>query len=50
MDAEETLKIYFGYDSYKPGQEEIIDAALVGNYDCYIPAYIPYAGSGKGFK
>lgn len=30
MDAKEALKVYFGYDSYKPGQEEIIDAALAG--------------------
>lgn len=30
MDAKETLKVYFGYDSYKPGQEKIIDAILGG--------------------
>ncbi|MCI8307300.1 MAG: DNA helicase RecQ [Lachnospiraceae bacterium] len=30
MDAKETLKVYFGYDSYKPGQEEIINAILTG--------------------
>ena len=30
MDAKETLKVYFGYDSYKPGQEEIIAAILAG--------------------
>lgn len=30
MDAKETLKVYFGYDSYKPGQEEIINAILAG--------------------
>ena len=30
MDAKETLKVYFGYDSFKPGQEEIIAAVLEG--------------------
>ena len=30
MDAKETLKVYFGYDSFKPGQEKIIDAILEG--------------------
>ena len=30
MDAKETLKVYFGYDSFKSGQEEIINAILEG--------------------
>ncbi|MDO4340805.1 MAG: DNA helicase RecQ [Eubacteriales bacterium] len=30
MEAKETLKKYFGYDSFKPGQEEIIAAILDG--------------------
>ncbi len=29
-DAKQTLKKYFGYDAWKPGQEEIIDAVLSG--------------------
>ncbi|MCD7716322.1 MAG: DNA helicase RecQ [Lachnospiraceae bacterium] len=31
MNAKQTLKKYFGYDTFKPGQEEIIDAVLSGN-------------------
>ncbi|MCM1127757.1 MAG: DNA helicase RecQ [Lachnospiraceae bacterium] len=30
MNAKETLKVYFGYDSYKPGQEDIIHSILAG--------------------
>ena len=30
MNAKEALKTYYGYDSFKPGQEEIIDAILSG--------------------
>ncbi len=43
MNARETLKNYFGYDSYKPGQEEIIDALLAGRD---VLAVMP-TGSGK---
>ncbi|MCD8120487.1 MAG: DNA helicase RecQ [Lachnospiraceae bacterium] len=30
MDAKQILKKFFGYDTFKPGQEEIIDAVLCG--------------------
>ena len=30
MDAKEALKFYFGYDSYKPGQEEVVASVLHG--------------------
>ncbi|MBR2764992.1 MAG: DNA helicase RecQ [Blautia sp.] len=43
MNAKETLKNYFGYDSYKPGQETIIDAILSGRD---VLAIMP-TGSGK---
>ena len=43
MDAKEVLKVYFGYDSYKPGQEEIVEALLKGRD---VMAVMP-TGSGK---
>ncbi len=30
MDIKEALKVYFGYDSFKPGQEEILNAIVSG--------------------
>ena len=30
MDVKETLKVYFGYDSFREGQESIINTILAG--------------------
>ncbi|MBO5552075.1 MAG: DNA helicase RecQ [Lachnospiraceae bacterium] len=43
MDARETLKFYFGYDSFKPGQEEIVRNITDGKD---VLAVMP-TGSGK---
>ena len=43
MDAKEVLKLYFGYDSFKPGQEETTQAILGGKD---VLAVMP-TGSGK---
>ena len=31
MNAKETLKVYFGYDSFREGQEDIIDTIIFKN-------------------
>ena len=43
MNPQETLKHYFGYDSFKPGQEDIINAILSGRD---VSAIMP-TGAGK---
>lgn len=43
MNANEVLKYYFGYESFKTGQEEIIEAILAGNE---VLAIMP-TGAGK---
>ena len=43
MDARQNLKKYFGYDSFREGQEKIINAILAG---CDALAIMP-TGAGK---
>ena len=43
MDAKEALKVYFGFDSYKDGQEDVINAIMAGKD---VIAVMP-TGSGK---
>ncbi len=43
MDAKSTLKHYFGYDSFRGGQEEVVNAILEG---CDVLAIMP-TGAGK---
>ena len=45
MGAREALKSYFGYEAYKPGQEEIIDSILAVKD---VLAIMP-TGSGKSW-
>ena len=54
----EALKAVFGYDSFRQGQESVINAVLDGrdilaafrNHIGHFSTYLPYAGSGKGIE
>ena len=61
--AVQTLKTYFGYDTFREGQESVVESILehrdvlaimptdaVRNYDCNFSSDLTDAGSGKGFE
>ena len=39
MNAKEALKVYFGYDSFKEGQEEIINSIFSQNFQLFIEKF-----------
>ena len=59
MDKFEILKQIFGYDTFREGQEELVDSSLLlpgsgsfisGNYYCSISPDLSYEGPGVRFK